>query len=137
MASTYETDYCKLCQWEIDDPVLREDFNKDNLKIDEILRRLDQTLAAIQPVFGKYSGTGRDQVQTIRLGFEPSAVIVFPRTTYETTGYYGAINIATKEYDAYALHLNKDGFTVTNAVNLGSGNSGGTFVNPYCYFAWR
>lgn len=137
MASTCETNHYKLYQRETDDPVLREDFNQDNLKIDEVLGRLDQTLAALQPVFGIYSGTGRDQVQTIRLNFAPSAVIVFPRTSYETTGYYGAINIATKDYDAYALHLKSDGFTVTNAVNLGPGNSGITIVNPYCYFAWR
>lgn len=33
------TENYHLSQWEATDPVLREDFNADNLKIDEALRK--------------------------------------------------------------------------------------------------
>ena len=39
MASNYTENY-GLCQWEATDQVMRKEFNKDNIKIDETLKAL-------------------------------------------------------------------------------------------------
>lgn len=68
MASNQTSNF-GLSQWEPGDPVLREDFNADNQKI-------DGALAAKVDIFaGTYTGDGADS-QLIPLGRTPKAVYV-------------------------------------------------------------
>ena len=39
MASSY-TEHFQLNQWAAEDPVLREDFNADNAKLDKVIPRI-------------------------------------------------------------------------------------------------
>ena len=72
MAATNRTPHYQLNQWEGSDPVLREDFNADNLKIDEVL----QTKTGLH--LGSYTGTATTEgSQHIELGFRPKFVFVW------------------------------------------------------------
>ena len=68
MASNY-TENFNLCQWAAEDPVLREDFNADNAKLDAALALFPQL------VFGSYTGDGA-ATRTIPLDFTPRALFV-------------------------------------------------------------
>ena len=74
MAATNHTPGYQLNQWEEQDPVLREDFNADNLKIDEVL----QTKTGLH--LGSYMGTtpyGEEGTKHIELGFRAKFVFVW------------------------------------------------------------
>lgn len=75
MASSY-TEHFRLNQWAAEDPVLREDFNADNAKLDKAIPRI---------VTGTYTGDGTAD-RTIYLGFRPKAVLLFPEDG--TTCFY-------------------------------------------------
>ena len=77
MASSY-TEHFQLNQWATEDPVLREDFNADNAKLDKAIPRI---------VTGTYTGDGTAD-RTIYLGFRPKAVLLFPEDG--TTCFYFA-----------------------------------------------
>lgn len=64
-----QTEHFGLNQWNAEDKVLREEFNHDNAKIDEMLKTIPQL------VFGTYTGDGQ-ATRTIELGFTPSALYV-------------------------------------------------------------
>ena len=68
MASSY-TEHFQLNQWAAEDPVLREDFNADNAKLDKVIPRI---------VTGTYTGDGTAD-RTIQLGFRPKAVLLFQK----------------------------------------------------------
>lgn len=85
MASSY-TEHFQLNQWAAEDPVLREDFNADNAKLDKVIPRI---------VTGTYTGDGTAD-RTIYLGFRPKAVILAHEsgyTCYYSDGYncYGGL----------------------------------------------
>ena len=69
MASSY-TEHFQLNQWAAEDPVLREDFNADNAKLDKVIPRI---------VTGTYTGDGTAD-RTIYLGFRPKAVLLFRKS---------------------------------------------------------
>ena len=48
MASTNKTEHIQLNQWVLDDPVLMEDFNMDNQRIEQAIQLLDQKLEQIK-----------------------------------------------------------------------------------------
>lgn len=64
-----QTEHFGLNQWNAEDKVLREEFNRDNAKIDEMLKTIPQL------VFGTYTGDGQ-ATRTIELDFTPSALYV-------------------------------------------------------------
>ena len=67
-----------LNQWQADDPVLREDFNSDNQKLEHALTMLGNCRVA----YGSYVGTGEkgpDAPCHLELGFKP--MILFLNTT--------------------------------------------------------
>lgn len=78
MPSNYTPNY-QLSQWEAADPVLREDFNADNLKIDaELKKRGDGCMAA-----KAYRGTGvsgPDAPSQMGFARQPRFVIIADRT---------------------------------------------------------
>ena len=88
MASTNHTPNLNLNQWEANDPVIRQDFNADNAKIDAAVA------ARAELVFGTYTGNGAFD-RTISLGFTPKAVLIFGRngvsTSDQNTIYGGLI----------------------------------------------
>ena len=91
MASNKHTTQYQLNQWQAGDPVLREDFNSDNLKLENALAALatalatkagnDQLSAAEQTIpkvsAGSYVGDGTAS-KSISLPFTPKAVYVCP-----------------------------------------------------------
>ena len=91
MASSKHTTQYQLNQWQAGDPVLREDFNSDNLKLENALAALatalatkagnDQLSAAEQTIpkvsAGSYVGDGTAS-KSISLPFTPKAVYVCP-----------------------------------------------------------
>jgi len=69
--ATNKTEFLGLNQWVKEDSVLMEDFNADNKKIDDYLSNPSF-------VMGVYHGMDvKNSTQTIELGFQPSAVIIF------------------------------------------------------------
>lgn len=88
MASSNSTANLQLNQWQGLDKPKMEDFNSDNLKIDQALgaHLLDaskhlkdserQTWNNGMPIIGRYTGDGNN-TQQIELGFRPSFGIVF------------------------------------------------------------
>ena len=91
MASSKHTTQYQLNQWQAGDPVLREDFNSDNLKLENALAALaaalntkagsDQLTAVAQTVpkvaVGSYVGDGAAS-KSIALPFTPKAVYACP-----------------------------------------------------------
>ena len=91
MASSKHTTTYQLNQWLASDPVLREDFNSDNLKLENALAALaaalntkagsDQLTAVAQTVpkvaVGSYVGDGAAS-KSIALPFTPKAVYACP-----------------------------------------------------------
>ena len=100
MASSY-TEHFQLNQWAAEDPVLREDFNADNAKLDKAIPRI---------VTGTYTGDGTAD-RTIYLGFRPKAVLLFPEDG-TTCFYYCPPNYFTCQggliLDGYPLRLKND-----------------------------
>ena len=61
MASS-QTEHMQLNQWAAEDPVLREEFNKDNAKVDGALNLLETGLLEkgnCSIFMGEYTGTGK------------------------------------------------------------------------------
>ena len=108
------TEYYQLNQWEPGDPVLREEFNADNAKIDGILGEIPRIAA------GAYTGNGAD-ARTINLGFTPRAVYLCKNNgaTYESGRIWGGLVVAdsplVEEYGSercLALAVAPGGFQV-------------------------
>ena len=71
----------QLNQWEEDDPILRSDFNSDNLKIADALANCGNCRIAI----GSYVGTGTSGSANpckISLGFRPYVIMLDTATHY-------------------------------------------------------
>ena len=71
----------QLNQWEEDDPILRSDFNSDNLKIADALANCGNCRIAI----GSYVGTGTSGSANpckISLGFRPYVIMLDVATKY-------------------------------------------------------
>ncbi len=64
-----QTENCGLNQWAAEDAVLREEFNRDNEKVDAEL------VQKVNLLFGTYTGNAADSkasyTQQINLGFGP------------------------------------------------------------------
>ena len=57
-----QTDNYRLNQWSAEDPVLREEFNQDNAKVDGVLNQLEKGLLEkgnCSIFMGEYTGTGK------------------------------------------------------------------------------
>lgn len=77
MASANKTENYKLNQWVGTDPVLMEDFNADNAKIDAALSALKS--GALKMVLGSYVGNGEHgpaSPTSLSFDFEPDVVIL-------------------------------------------------------------
>ena len=119
MASGRTENY-QLNQWEPSDPVLREEFNADNAKIDGIMGDIPKI------VVGTYTGDGAE-TRTIELGFMPRAVYLCKNNgaTYESGRIWGGLAVAgsplVEEYGSdrcQALAVAPGGFQVGD-VSIG------------------
>lgn len=139
VASSNKTTHYALCQWQPDDPVLREDFNADNTKIDGLLKALDQKAYQLTPVFGTYAGTHSDNTQTINVGFKPSFVLVMPNGGYNVNAKKLDYSMAFTGRDSENLTLTSSGFTVKGSLNYADsqGLTETIYKNPYRYMALR
>lgn len=75
-----------LNQWLADDPVLREDFNADNLKLDTALA----SLGNCRIYSGRYTGTGTvgaDAPCHLELGFKPLVLFMDTTRRYDDNGH--------------------------------------------------
>lgn len=133
MASGQTTNY-GLNQWASEDPVLRKDFNEDNIKVDESLQAIEKQIPRI--VTGTYMGNGEES-QTIELGFQPKILMVSIRSG-NNQGRIGesGVQIAFPGQDAYMLKITETGFVVSGEWNLGL-NSTLDQYNPFRYIAFR
>lgn len=77
MASTNKTENYGLNQWVKTDPVLMEDFNADNQKIDQALAGILGSMARFEK--GSYVGDdnyGRNTPNTLSFDFEPKLLMI-------------------------------------------------------------
>ncbi|NLF35192.1 MAG: hypothetical protein GX585_04425 [Clostridiales bacterium] len=125
MASTAKTEHYALNQWEGTDPVLRDDFNADNQKLDAALA---QKCGA---VVGFYVGSGslENVDHFIDLGFTPLAVILGPDEFFFSSysgDSWSLVGIFSSAGTKINLHsgpptsickLVEGGFTVSNYVD--------------------
>ncbi len=141
MASTHQTKAYGLSQWVETDPVLREDFNENNCKIDKALQDKSN-----MPVVGEYTGNSDVNNQTwraISLGFRPLAVIIFPRSDAQeedgnTETYHFRIAMAVSTEGSGHVRITNDGFEVKRQLNAGNNTGyGSRYMNPRCYIAFR
>lgn len=140
MASSNQTSRYQLCQWAEDDPVLREDFNADNLKTEAAIVSALHAVEYNKPVIGQYTGTytgSNSKAQSISLGFQPRMVFVMNRGGGGET-YAGYSSLAVTNLDAECLKLTASGFTVEGSLNYSPSTGGSTgAANPFRYFAYR
>ncbi|MEG2420837.1 MAG: hypothetical protein RSB55_04755 [Oscillospiraceae bacterium] len=80
MASTGKTPKLGLNQWAGSDDVLRSDFNRDNVKIDEGVVAAEALAEKAYVVAGSYDGNGV-KGRVINLGFCPKLVLFQGRTS--------------------------------------------------------
>jgi len=144
VASSNETKHIGLCQWEADDPVLREDFNADNAILDEVIKELKAATERMEPVYGSYYGSGDyntgEGQQTIQLGFRPSFVLVMPTNGYYIDGRYLDVGMIYRGCSTDAkLEATASGFRVTSALNYAPNDQSYQAMkkNPYRYVALR
>lgn len=130
MASTNQTTKYKLSQWVEDDPVLREDFNEDNRKIETAIKAVEDAQKAFKIFPGTYTGTGAS-VRTITPGFFCRAVLVFP---CNKNGGTIMPELAVVMEPGGSLSVEGTSFTVRGNLNLDP-KSGtlGEKANPYSY----
>lgn len=79
MASNY-TEHYGLCQWEATDPVLREEFNQDNVKIEAALESKGNCRIEV----GSYVGTGtygESHPCHLEFSFRPQIIFMDIHTT--------------------------------------------------------
>lgn len=133
MASSQTTNY-GLNHWAAEDKVLREEFNGDNLKIDEALCRIPQIVS------GTYKGTENVSALTkINLGFRPSLVIITQVNSWQSTSSIMLSPDNPLMYNTKVLaEITDSGFSVGSAYYDGI-----SFITPhlnakltYCYIAF-
>lgn len=118
-----QTEHYGLNQWSPEDPVLREEFNRDNAQVDEGLNGIAQTVSTLPRLAtGSYVGTGTNEM-TLNVGFRPRAAMIRPSGAYnevltlvdETAVFMSAepagLHMVTGE-NAYYLSLTDNGFTL-------------------------
>ena len=120
--STNTTPNLGLSQWEAGDPVLREDFNRDNAALDAACAAIPRMVSGSYPGAGAY---GEENPCTLSFDLTPQLVIVSPDSTLSL---YGAL-ILVRGQD----HYNGTGFLDSSNRGLGlavrwEGNS----VSWYC-----
>ena len=109
MASN-QTEHYGLNQWAAEDPVLREEFNRDNRNIKEALDGLHAS--ALQICTGQYTGTGlfgESNPNTLEFPFVPQMVVVQEMSSSSSAS--GAVllrgqEICTGMVTAHGLGLN-------------------------------
>ena len=77
MASTNKTENYELNQWVKTDPVLMDDFNSDNQKIDKAIKAVADSIPKIET--GSYVGSGSygsASKNTLTFGFVPRLVCI-------------------------------------------------------------
>ena len=77
MASTNKTDNYELNQWVKTDPVLMDNFNADNQKIDEAMKAIKDSIPKIK--MGSYVGNGNyglSKENTLSFDFEPKMLCI-------------------------------------------------------------
>lgn len=103
-----QTENCGLNQWAAEDAVLREEFNRDNAKLDSELRNMAEIVPRV--VTGIYEGNGATS-QFIPLDGPPKAVIVW-RFGTQQSGSDG------ESYGGFAM----PGYSANSAIEIiGSG----------------
>ena len=101
-----------LSQWEASDPVLRGDFNADNLA-------LDAALAARPAVrIGFYAGNDASQ-RDIDLGGQPKALLLVTREGLMGGADYGHGGIATPIHDIVGKNASGGSSTVASLTDVG------------------
>ncbi|WP_312643361.1 hypothetical protein [Hydrogenoanaerobacterium sp.] len=140
MPSTHKTSFLNLNQWLGGDKPKREDFNSDNLNIDNgIKNHVQNAVAHVSEVdrsawnsgvftVGSYIGDTLS-TRTIELGFRPRMVILFTadrtlneyKQTFDTNNVYAAIY--TPLGASLGIAATSTGFTVQNNGNTVTGGS--------------
>ena len=81
------TEHYQLIQWDPSDPVLRADFNADNLKLDAALAAKGNCRIECGSYVGTGSSGGSEGSATVlQLGFRPKLVIV--KSMFSGTGLF-------------------------------------------------
>ena len=121
-----QTENFELNQWAENDPVLRQEFNADNAKIDATMPKI---------VAGSYTGDG-EAVRVISLGFTPRLVFLCSSsgTTYTHqatyTNYFGGLITPELPGEANGItyfSITEGGFQVIYKPD----NSGATQTTSY------
>lgn len=157
MPSTHKTALLGLNQWLGSDKPKREDFNSDNLNVENSVKAHTQNVAAhvaendrqqwnsCIPVIGKYTGDNA-ATRTIALGFAPRIVLLFSvdrgfvdyNAAGSSTNLYSAIYTATGA--SLGIQATATGFTVANSATSMAGSPTirlNQTTKIYVYIAYR
>ena len=109
MASTNKTENLQLNQWVKTDPVLMDDFNADNQKLESAISALRSGMVHIAT--GSYTGNGNHNSGspvTLTFDFEPKLVVIrTPDPSGQNGNVYGTTLVrgATRQYnDTYGMY---------------------------------
>ena len=145
MASNY-TENLNLCQWAAEDPVLREDFNADNQKLEAAYLALR---SAPNCVTGSYIGGTNSDTVTVDVGFRPSFLVIFAdRSNVTGSQYVTEETILLAAANCYAIipkddHINvfPSNIFTENGFSFASNGSDALSMNaagvPYYYAAFH
>ncbi len=111
MSSTNKTKNYALSQWVEDDPVLREDFNSDNVKIDTEMKAVRDLASRVRLVVGEYFGTGNPL--DLATSYALNAVIIYPANV---NGETVLPEMATRGSPSKSITLLPKGFLVSGAL---------------------
>ena len=109
------TEKYQLPQWEKSDRIMMEDFNDMAEKMEAGLIELNETIAGVGYVIGKYTGNNA-YPRTISLGFQPTAVIIVTNMGYTSVGssVYGGLFGKNCPLNGYA-EIASSGFKLNKA----------------------
>lgn len=128
MASTNKTENLQLNQWVRTDPVLMDDMNADNAKIDEAVKALQDAMPRM--AWGSYVGTGNcgpGAPTVLSFDFPPRLVFVRGSSIYSGGMNYACVFI----YPAASALCEGEG--ATNAIQKIFWN--GNTLLWYCTYA--
>ena len=129
--STNKSEHLQLHLWEPGDSVLRTEFNENWEKLDGETAQIREDFAEVinglrKVAVGTY--TGNDGTTTVKLGFKPSAVLVFNQRIDVYGGWLTGLALAdTPAYENYnttaLLKITSNGFQAIHGTNASMNSS--------------
>ena len=102
----------QLSQWDAEDRILREDFNRDNEKIDEAVAAAQA--GAVRFITGSYTGDGSTAAREFHLGARPKFLLLCRDSEGDGSSFYQSV-FAAQNFQYTFMEAGK---SVSSALEL-------------------